>query len=94
MTRESRFVVHPSGILQLLITFDEVSDLGLYWSFLQVLDHHVGNSCQVTHVASPGATLSPKIDRDTLTICKVSSLQHHNSTCHSKSITMWQHMIF
>lgn len=40
-----------------MFTFDEVSDLGLYWSFLQVLDHHVGNSGQVTHVASPGPTL-------------------------------------
>lgn len=50
------------------ITFDEVSDLGLYRSFLQVLDHHVGNSGEVTHVASPGAALTPEIDRDTLMI--------------------------
>lgn len=44
-----------------MITFDEVSDLGLYWSFLQVLNHHVGNSGQMTHVASPGAALNPEI---------------------------------
>lgn len=43
-----------------MITFDEVTNLGLYWSFLQVLDHHVGNSGQMTHVSSPGATLSPE----------------------------------
>lgn len=57
-----------SGQMKDLITFDEVSNLGLYWSFLQVLDHHVGNSCQMTHVASPGAALSPENDRDTLGI--------------------------
>lgn len=57
-----------SGLLQYAITFDEVSDLGLYWSFLQVLDHHVGNSGQMTHVTSPGAALSPEIDMDTLRI--------------------------
>lgn len=44
-------------------TSDEVRDLGLYWSFLQVLDHHVGYSSQVTHVASPGTTISPDIHR-------------------------------
>lgn len=48
-----------TGLLQYVFTFDEVTNLGLYWSFLQVLDHHVGNSSQMTHVASPGATLSP-----------------------------------
>ncbi len=47
-----------------MITFDEVRDLGLYWSFLQVLDNHVGNSGQMTHVTSPGAPLSPEINRD------------------------------
>lgn len=57
-----------SGLMKYVITFDEVSDLGLYRSFLQVLDHHVGNSGQMTHVASPGATLSPEIGRDTLVI--------------------------
>lgn len=57
-----------SGLMKYVITFDEVSDLGLYRSFLQVLDHHVGNSGQMTHVASPGATLSPEIGRDTLII--------------------------
>ena len=54
--------------MKYVITFDEVSDLGLYRSFLQVLDHHVGNSGQMTHVASPGATLSPEIGQDTLVI--------------------------
>lgn len=44
-------------------TSDEVRDLGLYWSFLQVLDHHVGYSSQVTHVASPGTTISPDSHR-------------------------------
>lgn len=44
-----------------VLTFDEVSDLGLYWSFLQVLDHHVGNSGQVTHVAPPGAAVGPDV---------------------------------
>lgn len=48
-----------------MITFDEVRDLGLHWSFLQVLDHHVGNSGQVTHVASSGATFSPEMDKNT-----------------------------
>lgn len=37
--------------------------MGLYWSFLQVLDHHVGNSGQVTHVASPGAAVGPEVER-------------------------------
>lgn len=55
-----------SCLLQYSITFDEVSDLGLYWSFLQILDHHVGNSGQMTHVASPGAALRPEIDTNTL----------------------------
>lgn len=44
-------------------TSDEVRDLRLYRSFLQVLDHHVGYSSQVAHVASPGATLTPDIHR-------------------------------
>lgn len=47
--------------MEQMVTFDEVSDLGLYWSFLQVLDNHVGNSGQVTHVAPPGASFSPNI---------------------------------
>ena len=50
-----------------MITFDEISDLSLYWSFLKVLDHHVGNSGQMTHVASSGAALSPEIHSHTLT---------------------------
>lgn len=53
------------GKLQNMITFDEISDLSLYWSFLKVLDHHVGNSGQMTHVASSGAALSPEIQSHT-----------------------------
>lgn len=33
--------------------------MGLYWSLFQVLDHHVGNPGQMTHVASSGASLRP-----------------------------------
>lgn len=51
----------PQLTCELLVTFYEVSDLGLHWSLLQVLDHHVCNPGQVTHVASPGPSLCPEI---------------------------------
>lgn len=54
-------------MLQDLNTFDEVSNLGLDWAFLQVLHHHVGNSRQVTHVSSSGTTVSPETHRLTFT---------------------------
>lgn len=47
-------------------TFDEVSNLGLNWAFLQVLHHQVGNSSQVTHVSSSGTTISPGMHRFSL----------------------------
>lgn len=53
----------PVKELQHRITFDEVNDLDLYGSFLQVLDHYVGDSGQMTHVASPGSSLCPEIYR-------------------------------
>lgn len=49
-------------------TFYKVSNLGLYWSFFKILDHHVGYSGQMAHVASPGATFSPDIYKYTLKI--------------------------
>lgn len=58
-----------------MVTFNEVSDLGLYWSFLQVLDHHVGNSGQMTHIASPGAPLRPVSHRYIHRINTVTMLQ-------------------
>lgn len=46
--------------LSLTLTFDEITNLRLDMSFLQVLYHSVGDSSQMTHVTSPGPTLSSR----------------------------------
>lgn len=41
-------------------TFNEITNLRPDMSFLQVLNHSVGDSSQMTHVASPGPTFSSR----------------------------------
>lgn len=81
---------------QRTLTFDEVSDLGLYWSFLQVPHHQVGNSGQVTHVASPGAPLSPDINRQSqfsFQLKRTSNIQQEHSWSHANVMRFLLYLI-